>query len=146
MASKRSQFLTVELQRSKSSASVHGGARIETPVTCAFNIHSSHLSILYSGRKYTEGDFSFFSLNQYRLMNVCTFIFFRVAESVNCPQVEKCRDLLLTPPWQRLCRMVICRYHQNLPIIPSTLIREERRSAPQHYQVSCSLLGRICTG
>ena len=34
------KFLTVALQQSKSSASVHIGGSIETPGTCAFNIHS----------------------------------------------------------------------------------------------------------
>ena len=33
------KFPTVALQRSKSSASVHSRARIETHGTCAFNIH-----------------------------------------------------------------------------------------------------------
>ena len=40
------KFPTVALQRSKSSASVHGGSRIETPGTCAFNIHSIYLTIM----------------------------------------------------------------------------------------------------
>ena len=34
------KFPTVALQESKSSASVHGEGRIETPGNCAFNIHS----------------------------------------------------------------------------------------------------------
>ena len=39
------KFPTVALHRSKSSAPVHGGGRIETPGTCAFNIHSIYLSM-----------------------------------------------------------------------------------------------------
>ena len=39
-----SKFSTVALQQSKSSAFVHGVGRIETPVTCTFNIHSLSLS------------------------------------------------------------------------------------------------------
>ena len=39
------KFPTVALQRSKSSASVHSGGRIETSGTCAFNIHSLSLFI-----------------------------------------------------------------------------------------------------
>ena len=37
------KFPTVALQWSKSSASVHNWGRIETPGTCAFNIHSLSL-------------------------------------------------------------------------------------------------------
>ena len=36
-------YPTVALQRSKSSASVHGGGHIETPGSCTFNIHSIYL-------------------------------------------------------------------------------------------------------
>ena len=39
------KFPTVALQRSKSSASVHSGGRIETSETWAFNIHSLSLSL-----------------------------------------------------------------------------------------------------
>ena len=38
------KFPTVALQASKSSASLHGGGRIETLGTCTFNIHSIYLS------------------------------------------------------------------------------------------------------
>ena len=36
---------TVALQRRKSFATVRDGGRIETPETCAFNIHSVYLSL-----------------------------------------------------------------------------------------------------
>ena len=39
------RFRTVALQRSKSSAYVHSGGRIERPGTCAFNIHSHSLTL-----------------------------------------------------------------------------------------------------
>ena len=39
------KFPTVALQGSKSSASVHSGGCIETPGTCAFNVHSLLTSV-----------------------------------------------------------------------------------------------------
>ena len=46
------KFPAVALQRSKSSASVHSWERIETPGTCAFNIHSIYLSLFGETNKH----------------------------------------------------------------------------------------------